>query len=123
MIIGSATSCIFALTNAGVKYPWSSVEVIAPLTIGLAGFPIALLYDAYIASHPVVRPKLFQVLFRCLQMIRSGSHCYYQQPHQHLRVRHLPEPLCNNIALISVPSTRYISTFFHGLVVNSVVCM
>ncbi|KAL1946355.1 hypothetical protein VTO73DRAFT_15482 [Trametes versicolor] len=82
IIIGSATSCIFALTNAGVKYSWSSVEVIVPLTIGLVGFPVALLYDAYIASHPVV-----------------------------------PIAVINNRTSIS----GYITTFFHGLVVNSVV--
>ncbi|KAI0657015.1 iron permease [Cubamyces menziesii] len=54
IIIGSATSCIIALTWAGVTFPWSSAQVIAPLVIGLVGLPIALLYDAYVASHPVI---------------------------------------------------------------------
>ena len=55
MIIASAALCIIALTWAGVQYPWSSVQVVAPLVIGLAGLPAALLYDMYYASHPVVR--------------------------------------------------------------------
>ncbi|KAI0716366.1 iron permease [Earliella scabrosa] len=54
MIIASAALCIIALTWAGVQYPWSSVQVVAPLVIGLAGLPAALLYDMYYASHPVV---------------------------------------------------------------------
>ncbi|KAI0764529.1 iron permease [Trametes elegans] len=54
IIIGSATSCIIALTWAGVKYPWSSAQVLAPLIIGLVGLPAALAYDAYFASHPVI---------------------------------------------------------------------
>ncbi|KAH9848348.1 iron permease [Lenzites betulinus] len=54
IIIGSATSCIIALTWAGDKFPWSSVQIIAPLTIGLVGLPVALVYDAYVASHPVI---------------------------------------------------------------------
>ncbi|KAI0720826.1 major facilitator superfamily domain-containing protein [Cerioporus squamosus] len=54
IIIGSATSCILALTWAGIQFPWSSPQVIAPLVIGLLGFAAALLYDRYYASHPVV---------------------------------------------------------------------
>ncbi|KAI0739191.1 Mfs1.1 [Daedaleopsis nitida] len=54
IIIGSASSCIIALTWAGIQYPWSSVQVIVPLVIGLVGLPAALLYDKYIATHPIV---------------------------------------------------------------------
>ncbi|TFK91205.1 iron permease [Polyporus arcularius HHB13444] len=54
IIIGSATSCILALTWAGIQYPWSSPQVIVPLVIGLVGFGAALVYDRYYASHPVV---------------------------------------------------------------------
>ncbi|KAI0739203.1 Mfs1.1 [Daedaleopsis nitida] len=54
LIIGSASSCIIALTWAGIQYPWSSVQVIVPLAIGLIGLPIALLYDKYFAASPVV---------------------------------------------------------------------
>ncbi|RPD53173.1 Mfs1.1 [Lentinus tigrinus ALCF2SS1-6] len=54
IIIGSATSCIIALTWAGIQFPWSSPQVIAPLVIGLVGLGAALVYDRYYASHPVV---------------------------------------------------------------------
>ena len=54
MIVGSATSCIIALTWAGVKFSWSSPQVLAPLIIGLVGLVAAIFYDARYASHPVV---------------------------------------------------------------------
>ena len=54
IIIGSATSCIIALTWAGVSFPWSSAQVLAPLIVGIAGLALALLYDAFVAPFPVV---------------------------------------------------------------------
>ena len=55
IIIGSATSCIIALTWAGVTLSWSSAQVIAPLIVGIAGLALALVYDAFVAPFPVVR--------------------------------------------------------------------
>ncbi|KAI9066853.1 Mfs1.1 [Trametes sanguinea] len=52
--IASATSCIIGLTWAGLQHPWSSAPVIAPLVFGIAGLFGALVYDAYVASHPVI---------------------------------------------------------------------
>ncbi|TBU22577.1 MFS general substrate transporter [Dichomitus squalens] len=54
MIIGGATSCIVALTWAGVSFPWSSAPVIAPLAIGLVCLPMALVYEALLATHAVI---------------------------------------------------------------------
>jgi hypothetical protein len=55
MIIGSTTSCIIALTWAGVQYPWSSVQVLAPLVIGLIGLIVSVLYEGFISANPSVR--------------------------------------------------------------------
>ncbi|KAH9886043.1 Mfs1.1 [Cubamyces lactineus] len=54
IIIASSTSCIVGLTWAGIRYPWSSAQVIAPLVVGVLGLFGALVYDAYVASHPVI---------------------------------------------------------------------
>ncbi|OSC96590.1 Mfs1.1 [Trametes coccinea BRFM310] len=54
IIIACATSCIISLTWAGLQHPWSSAQVIAPLVIGVAGLFGALVYDAYVAAHPVI---------------------------------------------------------------------
>ncbi|KAI0332875.1 iron permease [Cubamyces sp. BRFM 1775] len=82
VIIGSATSCMIAITWAGVSFPWASVQVIVPLAVGLVGFAIALLYDAYIALYPVI-----------------------------------PAAIIKNRTSIA----GYIGSFFHYLVLNSVV--
>ncbi|KAH9917681.1 Mfs1.1 [Epithele typhae] len=54
IIITSSTSCIIALTWAGVQFPWVSAPVLLPLIIGVIGFPCAIAYDAYVAEHPVI---------------------------------------------------------------------
>ncbi|KAI8976648.1 Mfs1.1 [Trametes punicea] len=54
ILIASAASCIVGLTWAGIRYPWSSAQVIAPLVVGILGLFGALVYDAYVASHPVI---------------------------------------------------------------------
>ncbi|KAJ7016171.1 MFS general substrate transporter [Mycena alexandri] len=54
MIIGSATSCILALTWAGVTHPWNSTRVLAPLIIGMVGLVGALLYEMFIAGYPSI---------------------------------------------------------------------
>ncbi|KAI0642525.1 major facilitator superfamily domain-containing protein [Trametes meyenii] len=54
IIIASATSCIVGLTWAGIRYPWASAQVIAPLVVGVLGLCGALAYDAWWAAHPVI---------------------------------------------------------------------
>ncbi|KAJ8454776.1 hypothetical protein ONZ51_g12836 [Trametes cubensis] len=82
IIIGSATSCIIALTWAGVSFPWSSAQVLAPLIVGIAGLALALLYDAFVAPFPVI-----------------------------------PVAIIKNRTSIA----GYVGSFFHYLVLNSVV--
>ncbi|KAI0657008.1 iron permease [Cubamyces menziesii] len=82
IIIGSATSCIIALTWAGVTFPWSSAQVLAPLIVGIAGLALALLYDAFVAPFPVI-----------------------------------PVAIIKNRTSIA----GYVGSFFHYLVLNSVV--
>lgn len=54
IIIGSTASCIISLTWAGVKYSWSSIQVLTPLILGLLGLVVAFLYEAFVAKHPSV---------------------------------------------------------------------
>ncbi|KAH9886044.1 iron permease [Cubamyces lactineus] len=82
IIIGSATSCIIALTWAGVSYSWSSAQVLVSLIIGVAGLGLAFVYDAYMAPFPVI-----------------------------------PATIIKNRTSIA----GYIGSFFHYLVLNSVV--
>ncbi|KAH7908664.1 iron permease [Hygrophoropsis aurantiaca] len=54
LIIGGTTSCLIALTWAGVTYSWQSFQIIVPLVIGLVALAAALLYETCYASHPTV---------------------------------------------------------------------
>lgn len=54
IIIGSTCACCIALTWAGVKYPWSSAQVLAPLCVGIAGFAGFVLYELKVATTPLI---------------------------------------------------------------------
>jgi hypothetical protein len=54
LVITSTTSTILGLTWGGVTYPWSSVYVLAPLLVGLAGLCVFLTYEAKFAHNAVV---------------------------------------------------------------------
>ncbi|KAF8525872.1 iron permease [Hysterangium stoloniferum] len=54
VIIASTASCILALTWAGIEFPWTSVQVLAPLICGLVGIGGALIYEALLAKNPTI---------------------------------------------------------------------
>ncbi|KAF9236868.1 MFS general substrate transporter [Melanogaster broomeanus] len=54
IIIGSSISCTLALTWGGVTAPWNSATVLAPLIIGLLGLVAFIVYEATLATHPLV---------------------------------------------------------------------
>ncbi|KAJ3556504.1 hypothetical protein NM688_g1993 [Phlebia brevispora] len=58
IITASTVSCVIALTWAGIRYPWSSPKVLAPLILGVVGLGVFLLYEAYLAQNPIVPAKL-----------------------------------------------------------------
>ncbi|KAJ7583473.1 Mfs1.1 [Mycena floridula] len=57
-IMGSTVSCVFALTWAGVVFPWISVQVLAPLICGISGLCGALAYEAWFAKSPCVPMRI-----------------------------------------------------------------
>lgn len=58
IIIAATASVILALTWGGVKYSWTSHEVLPPLVIGFVGIGAFLIYEMYVASEPVVPRRL-----------------------------------------------------------------
>ncbi|KAF9234174.1 major facilitator superfamily domain-containing protein, partial [Melanogaster broomeanus] len=54
IIIGSSVSCTLALTWGGVTAPWNSATVLAPLIIGLLGLVAFIVYEATLATNPLV---------------------------------------------------------------------
>ncbi|KAF9234171.1 major facilitator superfamily domain-containing protein [Melanogaster broomeanus] len=54
IVIGSSVSCTLALTWGGVTAPWNSATVLAPLIIGLLGLVAFIVYEATLATNPLV---------------------------------------------------------------------
>lgn len=52
LIIASTCSVILGLTFGGVRWPWSSPRVIAPIVLGIVGLGLSLLYEFNVPSHP-----------------------------------------------------------------------
>ncbi|KIP04433.1 hypothetical protein PHLGIDRAFT_120696 [Phlebiopsis gigantea 11061_1 CR5-6] len=54
IVISGTTLAVVGLTFGGVRFPWSSVQVLAPLIIGLALIAGFMVYEAKIPREPTV---------------------------------------------------------------------
>ncbi|THG99353.1 hypothetical protein EW145_g7284 [Phellinidium pouzarii] len=59
IIIASTTAVVIALTWGGIKFAWTSANVLVPLILGLFGLGGFVWYEFYVPTHPVLP---FQVL-------------------------------------------------------------
>ncbi|KAH7104831.1 MFS multidrug transporter [Auriculariales sp. MPI-PUGE-AT-0066] len=58
IIIASTCLCCVALTWAGIKYDWVSLQVLVPLGIGAAGFILFFFYEVKVATNPLIPFRL-----------------------------------------------------------------
>ncbi|KAI0781950.1 iron permease [Abortiporus biennis] len=54
IVISGTTLAIVGLTFAGIRYPWSSVQVLAPLIIGMLLVCAFILYEAKVPEQPTI---------------------------------------------------------------------
>ncbi|GJE91675.1 MFS general substrate transporter [Phanerochaete sordida] len=54
LIIASSTSCVLGLTWGGIRYPWTSSHVLAPLMTGIIGIVVFLVYEAIFPREPII---------------------------------------------------------------------
>lgn len=54
LVIASTTSIVIGLTWGGVQAPWSAAKVLVPLILGLVGLCGFFVYEAFLATHPIV---------------------------------------------------------------------
>lgn len=60
ILILSSLSLLFALTDGGSKYDWSSYHIVVPLVLGLVGFVVFPFYEASrFCIEPVIPNRLF----------------------------------------------------------------
>jgi len=53
------TSFLVGISWGGINYEWKSVQVIAPIIGGVFGIVATIIWEAYFASEPILRPSLF----------------------------------------------------------------
>ena len=52
IIISGTTLALLALTWGGIRYPWDSAHVLAPLIIGVVLILVFFVYEAFIPREP-----------------------------------------------------------------------
>ena len=55
LVISSTVAYTIGLTWGGITAPWGSTTVVVPLVLGFAGLGVFIIYDATLATHPLVR--------------------------------------------------------------------
>ncbi|KAF7301232.1 MFS domain-containing protein [Mycena indigotica] len=83
VIVGSALA-IIGLTWGGIRYPWESAQVLAPLIIGLCLLVVFGVYEAKFPGHPTIpldvignRTSLSGLLATAVHAITSIAVIYY----------------------------------------------
>ncbi|KAJ6586404.1 major facilitator superfamily domain-containing protein [Mycena vulgaris] len=83
VIVGTGLA-IIGMTWGGIRYPWASVKVLAPLTIGLALLVVFAIYEAKVPVRPTIpldvvsnRTSLSGLLTTAAHGITSISMIYY----------------------------------------------
>lgn len=84
MIISSSSACVIALTWGGVRYSWTSVHVLAPLTVGLVGIAFFFFYEAIYAKEPLVYSAI--ILYKADADYDADSVHANIEPNQPIRV-------------------------------------
>ncbi len=75
VIVGSTVSLLIALTWGGLRFPWSSGHVLAPLIIGSIGLVVFFVYEKIWSGHTVSGniPICLQPLIMSLARFRATS--------------------------------------------------
>ncbi|KAJ7487867.1 iron permease [Mycena latifolia] len=84
LVVAGTGLAIIGLTWGGVRYPWSSAEVLAPLTIGLTLLAVFVVYEAKVPNRPTIpldvvgnRTSLSGLLTTAAHGMTSISMIYY----------------------------------------------
>lgn len=54
LIVGSSVSFLIAMTWAGIRFPWTSAQVLAPLVVGAVGIVAFFIVEAFWLKRPTV---------------------------------------------------------------------
>jgi hypothetical protein len=57
---GSMSSLLIGVTSGGTSHPWGSVNIIAPIVVGVCGLVVFVFIEKLLAKVPVVPLEVFQ---------------------------------------------------------------
>lgn len=119
LFVASATAAILGLTWGGVTYSWSSVNVLVPLILGLAGI-VAFVYLERFSKHPTVP---FEILTHYTSV--AGYVICFLHSLLVLAIRECPELFENSLPRRRLTKSSYalfpIAVYFFPVYLQSVV--
>ena len=54
IVVAGTTLAVTGLTFAGIRFPWDSAQVLAPLVIGLVLILVFILYEKMVPREPTI---------------------------------------------------------------------
>lgn len=60
IFMGSTVSILIGLVMGGIEYAWSSWQIVVPIVVGVAGWVVFHVHQAYFTEVPSVPTRLFQ---------------------------------------------------------------
>lgn len=73
LFTASTTSCLIPITWAGVEHSWLSWRTLTPLSVGVFGLILFLMYEAYLAPEPLVPLSIFRTRTSCIAYMAEVS--------------------------------------------------
>lgn len=60
LFTGSLVSILYGVTGGGILYSWSSGNILSSLIIGAVGVAVTMIYEGFVASNPMIPPRIFK---------------------------------------------------------------
>ncbi|KAI9852378.1 MAG: hypothetical protein M1838_000900 [Thelocarpon superellum] len=123
LFVASATSFMIPITWGGVIYSWSSFRTLVPLILGGAGLVGFMFYEVYVATEPMIRPRLFRNPTTSIAYFETLLHgmilwcLLYYLPLYYEAVKHL-SPILSGVALFPQTFTVAPASVIVGIIVS-----
>ncbi|KAE8361792.1 putative transporter [Aspergillus caelatus] len=123
LFIASTTICLMPITWGGVVYAWGAVQTFCPLVLGATGVAVFALYEAYVASSPIIPKVIFASATAIVNFIGVASHglilwcLLYYFPFYFEAVKGY-SPILAGVALLPITFTVSPSAIIVGLMIT-----
>ncbi len=107
VIVGSTVSLALAFTWGGLRFPWDSANVLAPMIIGAVGIGFFLVAERYWIKGATV-----------------SFHCSFvtSEPESSIKLTSLSLQVPSHFFSSPTTLSGYMGTFFHGIISLAAIC-